>query len=116
MSRISTKSYMSTLQVPYAKGGEPFCKALPKGAIVRTRQAPVQAHGRRKQDFSPARLEKRGLAGVRSFTHPLWIADMRHPTRPGTGKKPSPRRGSGTADAGSADGEGWRMLLLEVAR
>jgi malate synthase len=39
--------------MPYAKGGEPFCKALPKGAIVRTRRlGQRRSTGRRDYIFS----------------------------------------------------------------
>jgi hypothetical protein len=41
---------MSTLRVPYAKGAEPFCKALPKGAIVRTRR-PGQRRSTGRWDY-----------------------------------------------------------------
>lgn len=41
---------------------------------------------------------------------------MRHPTKPRTDRKLSPRRSAGAPDDGTAHGDGWRTLLLEVAR
>lgn len=41
---------------------------------------------------------------------------MQLSTRPKTGKKLSPKRGAGATDDRIAHGDGWRMLLLEVAR